>query len=212
MSYGQTRGHWAIALVLAAVVLTGGTAWAVDGQIDIYPTGATPYVISSPGSYVLVTDVNMTADVDCIQIAASNVTLDLNGHTLTGTGTGNSSGVMQTTGVGALVFNGSIYNFGRHGIFLNERSQVSDLSVLNCGDDGGLYYHAIRVGEGSIISRVTAANNYGNGIDAASNCLVESCVARNNGTVSHKGIAVGSGSTVKDCIAGNNGHRSSQDS
>ena len=72
-------------LILLAPLLSGS-----DGRIDILPDGQTTLNINTPGSYVLVGDVNMKADVTCININTPDVTLDLGGHTITSKGGGTS--------------------------------------------------------------------------------------------------------------------------
>src|SRR5947207_2780387 len=71
---------------IALLLLTSIAAQADEGRIPIYgPPGQTlPITISAPGSYVLTRDINAGTS-DAIHINASNVTLDLNGHTIAGT-------------------------------------------------------------------------------------------------------------------------------
>jgi len=77
----------ALTLALVAIVQP---AFAVT-DIDKCQT------ITKPGSYKLTRD--LTADGnDCFVITASNVTLDLNGHTLSGPGAGGGNGVIDSIG------------------------------------------------------------------------------------------------------------------
>ena len=74
----------ALMLMIGCLVLVTTVTLAGDGQIDI---ATLPYTISQPGSYVVVKDLTLsTTGADGITITANNVTLDLNGHTLTGPG------------------------------------------------------------------------------------------------------------------------------
>lgn len=86
---------FALHILLVLILISGGTsAWA----IDVLPDPATGVTLSVPGSYVLVDNVTMTANVSCITITAPDVTLDMNGHTITGTGVGTSADGIQSSG------------------------------------------------------------------------------------------------------------------
>jgi len=176
------------------------TAWifAGDGVIDIRPTGVETLIISSPGSYVLTDNVTMSANVSCINITASDVFLDLNGHTLTG----NGSSLYGINGAGMErihVSNGIIRNFSSKGIVVGSYCRVSDLIVQSNGDNG------LDTGEGSHIFHVTVVSNKGNGIKTGAHCLVESCVARSNGSKGGKaGIYAGNYCTIKDSVCDSN--------
>lgn len=68
---------------------------AADGRI---PISAVPYTISAPGSYYLTRDLTIASGT-AITVSASNVTLDLNGHTLTNSaGAGFNYGVSNLNG------------------------------------------------------------------------------------------------------------------
>jgi len=176
------------------------TAWifAGDGLIDIRPTGSVMFTISSPGSYVLTDNVTMSANVSCINITASDVTLDLNGHSITG----NASVTYGINGAGMErihLYNGMIRNFGSKGIVLGSYCRVWDLIVESCGDNG------LETSDGSHVFRVTAVSNKGNGIKTGSHCLIERCTARYNGSKGGKaGIYAGNYCTIKDCVCDSN--------
>src|SRR5437667_6658468 len=84
---------------IALLLLMAVAAQADEGRIPIYgPPGQTlPITISAPGSYVLTRDISAGTSTAII-IAASNVTLDLNGHTIAGTSSG-SGGFRTECGI-----------------------------------------------------------------------------------------------------------------
>ena len=84
-----------LSLLLLSIILTGSVG--AVGQIDI---AYSPYTISQPGSYIVVKDLKVGPDMRCILIDTSNVTLDLNGHTLYGGGT-----TAGTFGTGIVIAN-----------------------------------------------------------------------------------------------------------
>lgn len=73
---------------------------------------STPYTISTSGSYYLtknLTHTNLLADG--ISITADNVTLDLNGFTLTGPDSGSPNGIAATNKKNIVIKNGTVEKF-----------------------------------------------------------------------------------------------------
>ncbi len=111
-------------------------------------TATSKITIAEAGSYVLMSPITVTAG-DAITITAGNVTLDLNGFTLTSTASGvnSSSGISVTTGLsnitlrngficGQTTYNGSTFaggGFG-YGILLND--SVTNAVVENISISG----------------------------------------------------------------------------
>src|SRR5262245_44146183 len=76
-------------LAVMAIGLAPFSALAVDGvvlinQATVTAAGGFPHTISQPGSYKLSGNLAVPAGVNGIYISASNVTLDLNGFTISG--------------------------------------------------------------------------------------------------------------------------------
>lgn len=109
------------------LVLLIGTARADESRIPISaPNGAsTPIVISAPGSYILTRDITSTAS-PVIDITSDNVTIDLNGRTITNNGSG---AAIQIGTTGITVRNGRLQG-GQFGIFRNPFGQAT-LTVEN---------------------------------------------------------------------------------
>jgi hypothetical protein len=68
------------------LVLFGIGAAASAQAASPTPISACPYTISAPGNYTVTK--NLTASGNCITIAANSITIDLQGHTITGNGVG----------------------------------------------------------------------------------------------------------------------------
>src|SRR5271166_4246030 len=73
--------------VLLAAVAASFPAFAIDGQIlinqsTVMAAGGFPYTITQPGSYKLSGNLTAPLDVNAILISSSNVSLDLNGFTI----------------------------------------------------------------------------------------------------------------------------------
>ena len=161
----------------AAILLFAWSAvvvYAGDGQIDILPNGSETFTITESGSYVLTDNVTMTANVTCIDVNAHNVTINLNGHTLTGTESGIGDGINSSSFDGLHVFHGMVTKYGGGGV-------------------GGY--------AGAVIHEVTATENNVYGIYAGSNACVTNCVARKN---FKWGITVGNSGVIKNCSSYDN--------
>ena len=81
------RNHLRTAFLTALLGFIASHLCAADGQIDLLPSPTGTTTISTSGSYVLVENVTYTdLTTPCISITANNTVLDLNGHTITGSG------------------------------------------------------------------------------------------------------------------------------
>ncbi|MBN1478330.1 right-handed parallel beta-helix repeat-containing protein, partial [Candidatus Sumerlaeota bacterium] len=169
--------------IIAFIVITlTPLAFAGDGQIDI---ASLPYTITEPGSYVVVANLTLTdLDTDGITIDADDVTVDLNGHTLTGPGSAaGTSGNGIRAGDGGLVsrsritvHGGTVTGFRQRGIWLfGGRNVVRDMIVHDNGWDG---------------------------INCESTALISDCIVTQSGLA---GISAGAGSIISRCIAEVNG-------
>jgi Right handed beta helix region len=100
------------------------------------PIGKVPFTITKPGNYYLTKDLTVTKSdpkfgFDGIQIAANNVTIDLNGRELSTTG-GRGTGINSATDVSNITIrNGVIRGFGT-GVYLadNDHALIEDVRVL----------------------------------------------------------------------------------
>jgi hypothetical protein len=215
----------ALVLALTAVLMAGELEpWAPPGgtmkQLDhieprtlLHPE-MFPVTIAASGSYYLTG--NVTADYG-ITITAGDVTIDLNGFTLAGTGGG--SGIQASSLRNITIRNGTVRDWGtsgieltatanvlieqvvasdnaQHGILSGFQSIVSDCRALDNGGAG------IVVAAHSVVRNSIAIGNGGStgdpGILASSQCVLESCIADANSGV---GISAGDKSLVSDCAA-----------
>src|SRR5215469_7030816 len=92
-------------------------------QAIVMARGGFPYTITQPGSYKLTSNLTMptgSTNTDCIDIAADDVLLDLNGFAILGAPSCNGVTSVQSNGVthkNITVKNGSVSGFGT-GIYL----------------------------------------------------------------------------------------------
>jgi hypothetical protein len=183
-------------VALAGLILVAQPTYAVDGVVLIDQAAALaggvtatdgpgfPVVISEPGSYRLSSDLLAPAGPSgtAIWIESDNVTLDLNGFSVIGGAYPYTDGIF-IFGANVEVRNGTVRDFGRHGIFARNAGKCFD-----CTD-----------AEGVRIVDVRAISNGFFGIRLESQGgLVEGCSAHTNGSA---GIFVYAGGLVKNSVA-----------
>jgi len=174
-----------LAAVFFGVVTALGlaaSAGAVDGTIEInqakvQANGGFPYKITSSGSYRLTGNLTAPANSDGINVTAANVTIDLNGFSITGPG--GSSGFYD--GIDA--------------------SGQSDVTVEN----GTLTGFGTGVQLGSLgIARNLHADANGMGIVAGNNTVIEGCTANNSTATGGDGIRCAAGCAISGNTATGN--------
>ena len=94
----------------------------LEKRIPITPS-AGPFNITSAGSYYLTKDIGYGENG--VVISADDVTVDLNGFTLLGPGTGSGSGIVVSGARRNITIrNGRIHGFGAHGISAGAATNV----------------------------------------------------------------------------------------
>lgn len=138
-------------LIAAAMAVAPALLYAVDGQIlinqaTVMAAGGFPYKITQSGSYKVSGNLVVSTPVDAIDISANNVTLDLNGFTISNVYADACDGLLPCTftgvginssnNVGITVRNGLVIGFGTgvllQGI-LNNRVEETVVSSANTG-------------------------------------------------------------------------------
>jgi hypothetical protein len=182
-----------ISLVIASVMLA--SMGYADGQINI---AYTPYTISTPGSYIVVHDLTTGQNLNAISINTSNVTIDLNGHTLYGAGSAvgtSGTGILDIVAAGANnvdVFNGTVRDFRFAGISLyGNNVQVSRIRAYGNGGSGII----VQGSYGGNIWDCTCEYNGDDGINLFYGGIIRNCIAAKNGgagiQVSYASIVTG---------------------
>ncbi len=110
--------------ILTTVLFTAAMAQAQ--AIEGTRINRAGYVITQPGVYILDRDLSMDASTPApaIDVMASNVTVNLNGHALTGPGGKNGTGIRIRGVQGVAVHGGSIVNFA-FGVMIANSSSVA---------------------------------------------------------------------------------------
>lgn len=184
--------------------------------------GDSTYRIAAPGSYYLTGNLAGEASKAGIEIAASNVSVDLMGFELQGI-SGSLQGIRITVAnmMNISIRNGTIRGWGGAGVDTNSATSKALilLRVSNCGASGfaagaGAVITdcvstantgaGFTVGVGGVMTNCFAANNMTFGISANTGNTLTNCTAIFNTT---DGISIGQGSTVTSCTSrANSGH------
>jgi hypothetical protein len=199
---------------------------ASSGKVTPSDTPGFPVTISQSGSYRLSGNLEVPdAATTAIEITADNVTLDLNGFTISGPNVctpnptrctysgGPGIGVMAVAPPGVVspanvrVMNGMVRGMGGHGIrMMGDGTLVQNVVSVSNGGPG------IVVGEGNVIESVAKLNESGAAIVGL---IVRGCTAANNvfgifvrpGGIASGNVAVsnsGTGITVNNATATGN--------
>jgi len=190
--------------VYATVLFASFPAFAIDGVIEINQAlaelgGVTPgdapgypVTITETGSYRLTSTLFLAKSQQGIYIDADNVTIDLNGFSISGP-------VTCTPGVAACsetVVNGALGIRADSANFLT----VKNGTVTGTGA-GGVYCNP---GVACVVENVVVSHNNGNGITIANSGRISNCTAHSNRA---NGMAVGKAAIVKNNTIHQNGFR-----
>jgi parallel beta-helix repeat protein len=210
----MNKAGWVIAGVLALLVIAAMARVSWGGPLDppvavTTPTGSNlifqpancgmfPINISAEGSYKLAQ--NITIPPACaqngIEINASNVTLDLGGFVLRGSG-GSLRGVsIPGAGTrGTSISNGKVTGWGQDGINSNGNDSLLQDLVLHSNAGAGVNLGSAKYF--ATLENVVATNNSGDGIILGPAATLSHCTSSGNGGA---GVRLsGSHSIVQDC-------------
>ena len=155
--------------------------------------------IDEPGEYVLGDD--LSAEGDCLEITTSDVTLDGNGHTIEGDGTGTGLDIEWS---GSTVRNLTVRNFGL-GIRVNLTSNVTLASTTVRQNGSGVV--VISASSDVLMRDCDIRQNDGRGVsvsDYSRDVLMRDCDIRQNGS---RPVRAGSSAIfgLEDCRVIDNG-------
>lgn len=207
---------------------TGKPLTEVEPRVAINSTNTpgdanSAFKITKSGSYYLAQDfliLGIFDDVHAIEIAANNVTIDLNGFKLTGL-SGALSGIVSDGGNyrDIVIRNGTINSF-EYGIKLDqndgndvvvENMQVFDNNASGILITSGHVRNCIVKNNGSIgvaisldgiVEGCSVIDNNSHGIDVDSGSIVRDCIVRSN---FNDGIQAGARCVIRDNVISDNG-------
>lgn len=156
------------------------------------------FKISQPGSYYLTGNVIGVASKTGIMITASDVTIDLMGHTMQGV-VGSWDGIANLGGPydNLCVRNGVVTGWGGSGVDLSRNTAGSGSIVENIRASNNLNF-GIRNDYHGVVRGCTAMNNGSTGLVIINGGVAETCTASSN---TGSGFYVGTGASAHDCVA-----------
>ena len=190
-----------VAAALAGVVRSGpldppgppaSSPGGIDGRI---PIPSLPYIIDTPGSYVMTRNLTGSSGESGILIGTNNVEIDLNGFTLFGAG-GSVDGVatrFNAPFANITVRNGASWFWGDDGIDLAVPSNIRIDRVTAAGNAGS----GIETGTGTVSDCIVNGPTTGVvGVRAFGAATISNCVVQGYGT----GFALNAGGILRDCV------------
>jgi parallel beta-helix repeat protein len=174
-------------------------ALAAAGVAAQVPIKSLPFVIEKPGSYFMPRTLASVDGAGGIIVAASNVSIDLNGSALLGRSTEGDGISIRGPQLNVAISNGTISGWMGIGVSADDAHNML-LSDLRVGGNGMC---GVRAGHGAIITNVVAQANGGSGIVGAEALVVTGVTSTGNGAW---GLEAGYGSVLTgNSIVGNLG-------
>ncbi|MCC6227880.1 MAG: right-handed parallel beta-helix repeat-containing protein [Phycisphaerales bacterium] len=190
-----------------AVSSTYKTLTEVEPRIAINSTN-TPgdadslFKITQPGSYYLTGNITGVVGKHGIEIAASGVTLDLNGFDLVGsTAFAGYDGVMTSVAglTNITIRNGSVRDWGGDAVDVGSHlAKNCSIENVRASNNAGI---GIQAGLACTMTNCSATQNAGKGFFTSQSSHLVNCTALLNGDY---GIRAGENSTLSDCSAKDN--------
>jgi parallel beta-helix repeat protein len=199
----------------------GGQYQQVNSPFSIdscTPISSLPFTVNECGSYVLTACLTGATGQHGITVMADDVTIDLNGYTLTGV-TGSLDGIHVGQGRSVMtVRDGNLKNWGGYGLGAigTSSAHVTNVSLIGNGIDGvrigpngsiekciaeGNVGTGFSFGPGSNVAFCTAASNQSTGFNGSTRCTITDSTAQGNGGI---GFSPSSDSLVSSCVAQGN--------
>ena len=201
-------------LVVSMLAAAGfaGSSHAVDGVFEISQacvsfgcvpgdSGGFPVTITESGSYRLTSNLSTTsANTTLIQVNADNVSIDLNGFSLTGpavcsgstvscTNTGSGDGINADNDDNIIIRNGTIRGMGDAGIRVGNNALLESLVISSNGSDGLAFVGF--GGSGGVARHLSSTLNGNNGITGLGSHYVMDSTIFNNGGFGIIGVFCG---------------------
>jgi parallel beta-helix repeat protein len=179
-----------------------GPTFKTLGQIEAAlerrrPISSLPYVISESGSYYVTTNLTGVTTNNGITISNSNVSLDLNGFTLTGV-TGSYVGIVVYTVTNVTIRNGTVHGWGSEGINAQNYGTPKSLLFERLMLSGN--FSGINTYGPSVLRDIISQSNRFYGI-LCTDSRVSNCLIYDNGD---DGVRANT-SQLRDCMFRGNG-------
>jgi len=195
---------------IVAAIFTSTPLFAQQKPIVITPDATSVRalsIINRSGSYVLSRNIvnNSRVGADAVQITTSNVVIDLQGFSITATGSSTGAGINATGQTNVVIRDGIISGFDGPAIITGANSTISGITATGNSTTSGT--PAVQAGTGSQITGNTVNGSGSGGITCGSGtgCLIRDNVIQGNAGV---GITLSdsTGGYRSNVMQGNNGN------
>lgn len=183
-------GFHSVIVFAALQTLAATPADAVDGVIEINQARALvggitasdtpgfPVTIRESGSFRLTGNLTVAGSTEALNIfvGGDDVTVDLNGFTIQGPGTGSAIGISGGGGsIRTTIINGNVKGFGGGGVNVLNFAHIENVRSISNGGVG------IRVGPNSRVMNCVANDNGNTGIFGTESVITDNQVDNNQG-------------------------------
>jgi Right handed beta helix region len=169
---------------------------AQNGAVTPGDAPGFPVTISQSGSYVLDSNLTVPANKNGIEITASNVTINLMGFTIQGSGGNTGKGIYGNVVDNISVTNGFITGMGDEGILLTASNNIRIERMTVHGNASTGVYH---IGSTATIIKSSFSNN-SIGVHVGKNSLIADNTISENG---FEGLETLGGTIARNTIAEN---------
>ena len=174
------------------------------------PITTLPFTINECGSFFLTDCLAGVSGMDGITIAADDVTIDLNGFTLTGV-SGSLHGINAPAAVNNVtIMNGSVAHWGGNGLELSQATDVKLVGVTASSNGVGMVVNRAELDSctvtqnfsginatSSVLRRCLSSGNIASGFDLTDSQLIDSTL---DGSGSQRGVFIHGGQCrIQNC-------------
>jgi hypothetical protein len=171
-----------------------------------------PCVIASSGSFTLNSNLSVSGSTNqgsicnpngnlgtgiCLNSNVNNVTINLNGHTITASGSGAYDAICGQSNSGVTIKNGIVDGKGigfTYGVSATgDNARIEGLSVHS--NSGSLNYQGMYLGNAAVAAGNVVTGSSNAGIVCGTDCVISHNVSNNNGSI---GISTSSGGLVEE--------------
>ncbi len=155
-------------LAFVAILAMSSPAHSAAGNVCSLTVMACNCSITTAGVYTVGQDLSFVTGSDCISVGTKNVVLNLNGHSITGPGTGSTGAGVHLKNVTSVLVEGqgtasqpSILSGWKYGIENDGNDVVIENVVATGNNKAGIYFFTAN---DSQVVNFTASNNSGYGV------------------------------------------------
>ena len=160
-----------IAFIIRAVAVAAAFAVSTSASVSITSCNPTFTASTSGTTYIVTAPLTAASGANCIDVTGRGITIQLNGMTLTGKGSGGIGIAISAKAVGTYVESGTVQKFAIGIQDLGDSARIESVE-LTANTTDGVELSGV---DGSIVAGSNITGNGQNGVELvnARNCLVQ---------------------------------------